>query len=278
MEKTGRGVLLAVVVAVVVVLLFWAWDMCYLGRFSRAGCPGRGSFCGGRSDPAAMSEAAGLYELGARPESFCSSTPAPAALAEEQGLMQMGWRPERMIPRPSCLPPHPAAVSEAQSLQHANALRPGAPFSSGFERFGGPVCCGRRAAVSPEALGETRLLYDLQALSEVPDSSSDFDSIASQKIMRGRHAFSSVQAHAESLRSNPAQIPARQARLKSMREGFGGPAETGFGWTPNAFDAVAAPLTGGWGDARLARDHCMNSCVDGCTGTHCHDHCKDVCF
>ena len=269
--------LIAMVVVLLLVLMYWAWSKCWLlgsTRFAKKGCPnGKGSFCGAAPDPGAMSEAAGLYELGARMEGFCGSTPAPAAMAEAQGLMQMGWRPEHMKTRPSCAPPHPSAISEAQSLQHANALRPGSPYySSGVEGFTGHSGCG---GVSPEAAGEEHLLQQLQALD---DPRNDVDAFAAQKLRRDRAAFSSTVSRSEELRSNPGQISARRARLDSMREGFGGPAEAGFGWSPTDADVAASPASGGWGDAQTAHAAtCVAACMDGCGGTNCHDHCMDQC-
>jgi hypothetical protein len=294
MEKKDRNLLIAAVVVVVLLLvLYYAYDKCHLGKYSKKGCPNhKGSFCGSTPDPAAGSEAMGLYELGVRAgrEGFsggCGNTSAPAAMAEAQGLMQMGWRPEHLRSRPSCAGTAPAAISEAQALQHANALSPGAPYysKSGFES-GTP--CG---AYSSEALGEADMMYALQAgpgqqHADDPDSSYsvtatghyDVDGFAARKLSRDKAAFSSTRARSENLRSNPAQTSARQARFDSMREGFGGPAEAGFGWSPNSQDVAASPSTGGWGDAQsVGAAHCMSHCIDGCTGTHCADLCKDQC-
>jgi hypothetical protein len=267
MKTKDRNLLIAVVVVVVLLLAYWAWYR----RRSGKGYPAMSNFCGGLPEPGSMSEAAGLHELGVRmSEGFCGTTPAPAALAEAQGLMQMGWRPEHMRARPSCGGPSPAAVSEAQALQHANALWPGAPYytKSGFTGSGG---CGGAA---PAALGEARLLRSLQALPSV-------DGFAAHKLSRDKAAFASTQSRHAELRSNPAQVPARQARLNSMREGFegfGGPAQAGYGWAPTAADAAATPMTGGWGDAQsTGAAVCTRDCMDGCVGTHCADHCKDRC-
>lgn len=280
MEKKDRNLLIAAVVVVVLLLvLYYAYDQCHLGQYSKKGCPNhKGTFCGSSPDPAASSEAMGLFELGVRAgrEGFagtgCGHASAPAAMAEAQGLMQMGWRPEHLHSRPSCAGPAPAAISEAQALQHAHALRPGAPYSS-------------------EALGEAGMIYALQAgpgqqFSDDPTEDRAVDGFASHQLSRDRAAFSSTRARSENLRSNPAQTSARQARFDSMREGFGGPAEAGFGWVPNAQDVAASPSTGGWGNAQsvgmleaqaLQPVHCMTHCVDGCAGTHCVDFCKDQC-
>lgn len=254
-----RNIIIAIVAVLLVLLLAWAWKTCRLGKYSAKSCPAatKGSFCGSTPAPGAMSEAAGLFELGCRmaSEGFCGSTPAPAAIAEAQGLMQMGWRPERMRPRPTCAGPHPTAIAEAQSLQHAGALRPGSPYyqewrsPEGFrrspERFQG--CAG----VSPEAVGELEMLQALQA---------------------------APTGQAEQMRSNPAQVSARRARFASVSEGFGGPAQAGFGWNPTPADVAASPATGGWGDDQsVAAARCMDSCMDGCGGTNCRDHCQDRC-
>lgn len=286
METKNRNLLIAAVVVVVLLLiLYCAYDKCYLGKYSKKGCPNhKGSFCGGPPDPAAGSEAMGLYELGVRAghEGFsggCGNTAAPAAMAEAQGLMQMGWRPEHLRTRPSCAGAHPSAISEAQALQHANALRPGAPYysKSGFES-GTP--CG---AYSAEALGEADMMYALQAgpgqqFSNDPTDDYSVDGFASGKLSRDRAAFASTRDRRENLRSNPAQTSARQARFDSMREGFGGPAQAGFGWSPNSADIAASPSTGGWGDAQsVGAAHCNRHCMDGCNGTNCADLCRDQC-
>jgi len=188
-------------------------------------------------NPAALSEAAGLYELGARmPE----SSGAPAALAEAGGLMQLGWRPEHMGARPACAPPHPAA--KAGSLQHAPALRP------------------EKAPRCRESPGELQSPFWEDPAGYEPHPSIDpagsVDSFAAQKLTRDKGAFFSTRSHSEALRSNPAQISARQARFNSMREGFGDPAKAGRG---------------------SADRGCMGGCMDGCTGTSCYDHCEDRC-
>jgi hypothetical protein len=268
---------LAVVLVIIVAVGWWAWDECHLpGGLSRKGCPqsGKGSFCGVAPDPAAMAEAAGLYELGVRPagEGFCGTAPAPAAMAEAQGLMQMGWRPEHLRPRPACAGPAPAAISEAQSLQHAGALAPGAPYYAPREAFQSGGGCG---AVSAEASGETRLLRALQAL---PSAEGGVDRFAAHRLLRDGAANARARGRSETLRSNPAQTSARQARLDSMREGFGGPAGAGYGWSPSAADVAASPATAGWGDAQsVGAAVCYPQCLDGCQGTHCQDYCKDRC-
>lgn len=285
MEKKERKILIAIVVVILLVLV-WAWDTCRLGKYSRSKVCGADAFCGAAPDPGALSEAAGLYELGVRAsEGFtggasCGSTASPAAMAEYQGLMQLGWRPEHMKTRPSCAPSSPAAISEAQSLQQAGALSPGAPYYNKAEGFAGaPTCSGR---VSPEAAGEAHLLNHLQAGTVYYDDEGEnegaVDGFAAHKLTRDRAAFASTTSRSEHLRSNPAQVSSRQARFSSMREGFGGPEEAGFGWSPNAADFSASPSTGGWGDAQSTNaSQCMDECMDGCGGTNCRDHCKDRC-
>lgn len=257
MDKKSRNIIIAAAVILLLVLI-WAWDKCYLGAYSKKGCPNasKGNFCGSSPcgadpDPAAMSEAAGLHELGTRMEGFCCSrAPAPSALAEAQGLMQMGWRPEHLKTRPTCASAHPAAVAEAQALQHAHALSTGAPYYT--ERFAGGLDEADFYGVSaPEAEGEAHLLAALQV---------DVDSFAAHKLTRDNAARSSTTDRSEQLRSNPAQIDARQARFNSMRENFGGP--PGYGWTPSV---ASSPAT------------CFNACMDGCSGTSCGEHCEDTC-
>ena len=281
MEAKSRNLYIGIVVALVVLLvLWWARDRCMLGRYSAKKCiSGVGSFCGSPPDPAAAAEAMGLYELGVRGEGFCGTTPAPAALAEYQGLEQLGWRPEHFGRetfqpyRPAaCGPPHPASIAEAQSLQHAQALRPGAPYytKSGFT--GGS--CG--AQVSAEALGEADMLGALQAIA--PADLGEIDEMSTHKMRRDQAAYSGLKAHRQDVRSAPGQVSARRARHDSMREGFGGPATAGYGWTPSGADVAASPATAGWGDAESASyGGCLDQCADGCTGTHCHDYCKDQC-
>lgn len=268
------------VVLVLLVLVWWAREKCMLPGntpLTKKTCPQKGKFCGTQPDPAAMSEAAGLHELGVRAsaEGFCGTNPAPAALAEAQGLMQMGWRPEHMKTRPSCAPPAPAAISEAQSLQHAGALRPGAPYHT-REGFGGRSGCG---GASSEAMGEATLLHSLQALpGSVDPSAGGVDDFAAHRLTREHAAYSSTRNRSEALRSNPAQVSARNARMNSMREGFGGPAQAGFGWSPTPADVAASPATAGWGDAQsVGAAACYPNCMDGCNGTSCSDHCKDQC-
>jgi hypothetical protein len=226
-SKLLYGLLL---VLVLLVILYVAWDRCWIlagTRYGKKGCIKKLRFCGADPDPGAMSEAMGLYELGVRPSegfrgsasSSCGTTPSPAALAEAQGLMQMGWRPEHMRTRPSCAKPSPAAIIEAQSLQSAQALAPTAPY---YEKFHGTPSCG---SVSREAAGEARLLDALQA--------TDIDKFAAQKVQRDRAAFSSTQIRRDNLRTNPNHTTARHARFNSMSEGFGGPDKPGYGWAPS---------------------------------------------
>lgn len=289
MATNERNMVMALVVVIVIILLWWAREHCkwpFHGRFAKKGCLRKidgfctaDGKCSTLPDPAAASEAMGLYELGVRmSEKFCGgasgtcgSMPAPAALAEYEGLRQMGWRPEHMRTRPTCARPAPAAVSEAQSLQHAQALRPGSPYYTVREGFGGRSGCG---GVSSEAVGETHLLDALQALPE----DEGVDGFAAHKLTRDQAARASAQHRSEALRSNPAQVSAPTARMNSMREGFGGPDQAGFGWTPTPADVAASPTTGGWGDAQsVGAAACFGPCMDGCNGTHCEDHCKDQC-
>ncbi len=106
----------------------------------------KSTFCGGDPDPSAAAEARGLYMMGVRPaDRFCGSKAEPAAVAEYQGLTQLGWQEQFSgSPANSCADPHPSAISEAQALQHVNALHPGSPYytkshfaNGGPSNFGG---------------------------------------------------------------------------------------------------------------------------------------------
>ena len=287
MEKKSRNIFIAVVLVVILLAIYYSYDKCHLGKYSKKGCPSnKGSFCGSTPDPAAGSEAMGLYELGVRAgrEGFaggCGNTSAPAAMAEAQGLMQMGWRPEHLRSRPTCGATAPAAAAEAQALQHAQGLRPGAPYHSKSPfttHAAGHTSCG--GGLSSEALGEAGMLYALQAgpgaqFSDDPNNDYSVDGFASRQLGRDKASFGSVRDRSENLRSNPAQTTARQARFDSMREGFGGPAQAGFGWSSNSQDVSASPSTGGWGDSQsVGAAARYGDCMDGCTGTHCDAHCK----
>lgn len=275
MATNERNILMALVAVMVIILLWWAREKCkwpFHGRFAKKDCLRKiDGFCGAGQcsplpDPAAASEAMGLYELGVRAsEKFCcGSTPAPAALAEYEGLRQMGWRPEHMRTRPTCARAAPSAISEAQALQHAQALRPDAPYYTAREGFGG----------RSEAAGEVNLLDALQALPE----DEGVDDFAAHKMSRDQAARANAQFRSQALRSNPAQVSASSARMDSMREGFGGPEHAGFGWTPTPADVAASPASGGWDDAQSSgAAACYGSCIDGCNGTNCQDHCKDQC-
>lgn len=120
----------------------------------------KSKFCGGEPTPSAAAEARGLHMMGVRPDRFCGAKAEPAAIAEYQGLTQLGWQEQfSSAPGNSCAEPHPSAISEAQALQHVNALHPGSPyytkshFSNGFdgarENFGGPAGGGYGWTLSP---------------------------------------------------------------------------------------------------------------------------------
>lgn len=284
MDARWRNVAVAaLVVFVLILLVVYARSTCRLGRFSAPACPGaKGAFCGAAPDPAAGAEAAGLFEMGLRagPEGFAAcggGAAAPGAAAEAAALMQTGWRPEHLRARPPCGPPRPEAIAEAQALQHAGGMRPQAPYWTPADNRGekSTFIGGGAGDDEPPELGDgdaAGLAHVMSALQAGPADQglaypeADVDGFAARQLVRDRAAYSSTVARSEALRSNPAQVSARRARLDSMREGFGGPAQPGFGWAPADTEASAVPAAA-----------CVSSCADGCTGTHCTELCVDQC-
>ena len=185
MKMKNRNILIAIVVVILIVLLYWARNKCHLGKYSRKGCPNsKGSF---------------------------------------YGLTPMDQHLEYMQAHPVCAPPHPAAISEARSLQHANALLPGSPYYSGNSGglAGNPNI--------PEATSESHPYNSGKYMSHPSNNlAGDVDDFAARQLVRDKAAYSSTQSRSNALRSNPAQVTARQARFSSMREGFGAPTKTDF--------------------------------------------------
>lgn len=194
-KKIAAGLLIAVAIVILLVVI-------------AASSNTKSAFCGALPDPSAASEAKGLFMLGVRPEGFCGANKAPSAVAEYQGLTQLGWRPEQFSGKPAdpCGDPHPHAISEAQSLQHAGALKPGAPYH--------------------------------------------------------------VKSHFAG---------ARRSTFDSVRENFGGPAGTGYGWTEATDGMKPVGATGSWGPAaKVVAGRCTYQCLNGCVGDDC-DSCATGC-
>lgn len=290
--------------------------------FQGAPAPNKG--CGATASPASIAEAQALQHAGALAPgapyytkgTFAgapagSSTPS-GALTQLKGPANPTHVGAHGLPLPGHWPPtpidcsmaaSPTAIAEAQALQRAKALAPGAPyytkgtFTGGpnKERYIGEPPCGARNTLAVE---EAQMLLDLGGgapslaggqgatsgnaanAAALSDPTTRSDALTSHRLHRDEASLSAMRAHKKATTSTPGHVSNRQARMESMRQGFGGPAGTGYGWTTSdgGLTHRPTPATGSWGPApTVVANRCYSQCTDGCTGTNCRDYCTDYC-
>jgi hypothetical protein len=165
------------------------------------------------------------------------------ALEEARAQYELGLRTGAFGPHPTpngC--PRPAASVEAQGLQRAGGLAPGAPYytiespaTTDYVTDSGPIITDQHDDRSVDSFGARRLVRD----------HAQFGSILSR-----RNAV---------MGTSGAQISAREARSNSARDGFG--------------EYPTAAWAGGEGAQSPKTPASAHSCVDNCVGDLCAAHC-----
>ncbi len=132
MDAKTRDIVIAVVAVAVILLLVWVYKE-RSGAGSGSGAAGsKSGMCGGAPTPGAESEAYGLYQLGFRPgPSGQDSVPLGpvlvAAPAKKKSTFSSAPPPCAVASLGCGAPVAPEALAEAQALQLAGGLGPGAP-------------------------------------------------------------------------------------------------------------------------------------------------------
>ena len=143
-------------------------------------------------------------------------------------------------------PPAPGALSEASALSRLGAV-PSAASGGGC------------AAQNPEAEADRAGLRLLGWRAAPPDD----DLFAQHRLARGKSSTSGVPPSSNS-----------RLRMETMRENFGGPPSSGYGWAPTPADIEQSVDKTGWHDRQSSQ---TAACVaaSGCADSRCRLDCAE---